>query len=294
MKNFIFLFLIFIFNFVFGVKQEEVKKVNIGNFALPGSQQPGPLIGFGQNIVDKGTFILYAYFDCLKGRKETFAEISPSILYGITDKLSIFVEQQFAVELKVIDPITNIKQTSRGIEDLLVQFEYAFCSKETSQKIEQLTVVANATFPTGSVKKSPPTGLGAPSFFLGFTANHMDVDWYYFTSFGSIMTTSHCNFKAGSSLLYQFGLSKNLCYKPDSYILNWMIELDGFYAQSDITTRIINPNSGGNAILLGPSLWFSTQRLTLQGGISWVIYQKLYGIQNKDNFYATLNVGWTF
>src|ERR1700722_1589145 len=35
-------------------KKDDVEPIRAGNFSLRSSQQPGPLVGFGENIIDKG------------------------------------------------------------------------------------------------------------------------------------------------------------------------------------------------------------------------------------------------
>src|SRR5258708_18488095 len=79
----------------FGKESREAELISqkkIVNFALPGSQQPGPLISFGQNIVDKGDMQLFAYIDQLKGSQQNYKQVIPALLCGITDRLSLFIE----------------------------------------------------------------------------------------------------------------------------------------------------------------------------------------------------------
>lgn len=267
--------------------KEKVEQVHVGNFALPTSQQPGPLVGFGQNIIDKGDSQLFVYPDQLKGNHKNFIEVAPSLLYGITDKFSIFIESAVAAKFKI-----GIFESS-GLEDLLVQLEGLVYAQETTSKVNEITFVANMTFPTGSVFKIPPTGFGSPTFFLGFTASHTQTDWYFFTAYAALLTTRYKGIKFGNQFLYQFGLSKNIAYKMDGWIFNWMIELDGFYRQRTKVCGIVDVNSGGNTVILGPSLWFSTQRLILQLGISVVISEHLFGIQPRDSYFIAANVVWT-
>jgi hypothetical protein len=269
-------------------KNEKIKQINVGNFALPGSQQPGPLIGFGQNVIDKGDTQIFAYVDQLKGNPRNFVEVAPSLLYAITDKLSIFLELPIAAHFTIQD------LSSHGVEDFLIQLEYAAYKKATSTTINQITLVANMGFPTGSPFKVPPTGFGAVSFFLGFTASHIASDWYYFTSGSATLTTTHNNTKFGDQFLYQWGLSRNIWYKADKWIFNWMIELDGIYKQRNKVLGAIDPDSGGNELILGPSLWLSTQHIILQLGISGVIARHLFGNQPKDLYYLAANIGWKF
>ncbi len=269
-------------------EKEEIETVKIGNLALPTSQMPGPLVSFGQNTVDKGDLQAFVFPDILKGKNREFVEVAPSILYGIRDDLSIFIEFSVAAKFK------EDGQQSHGIEDTLIQFEYTFYNKQSLTYIDQATIVTGIVIPTGSAFKIPPTGFGSLSIFLGATASHTATDWYYFVSPAALLTTSHRGTKFGNIFFYQAGLGKNISYVPDKWIFTWMVEFDGTCRQRDRILGSIDPDSGGNTILLGPSLWFSTQHLILQAGISWVISQHLFGIQNKDTYFASANIGWKF
>lgn len=259
-----------------------------GNFALPVSQQPAPLIGFGQNIMDRGDTQLFTYFDQLNGINQKSIAVTPTLLYAIRDSASLFIG------LPIIAKAVSDNTCSSGVGDIIVQGEYAFFEKNTASTTNMLTCVANVTIPTGSVYKLPPTGLGAPSFFLGATANHVAVDWYYFAAVGGVITTQKDDIKSGNQFLYECGLSKNINYVTDKFIFNWMLELDGIYIQQGSIGHIRSFNSGGNLIALTPSLWLSTPRTFVQAGISWFVSQHLFGDQNKNSLYAALDFGITF
>lgn len=267
---------------------ENKKTLKIGNLALPSSQQPGPLIGFGENIIDKGVVTYYLLADDFRGEKDkNSVEVIPSILHGITDNFSIFTNIPVAVRFQ------DKGHHSSGLEDIFVQFEYAFFSKEEKYFVDQATVVTDISFPSGSALKEPPTGFGTVNFFLGFTYNHTAIDWIYFTSYGATFSGSKHGTKISNEYLYQFGFGKNIGNLP-GWIFTWLVELDGVYANRNRIRGKIDPNSGGNVIFITPSLWVSSEHLILQLGIGGAIAQKLYGKQNKNKFSLLLNLGWTF
>jgi len=271
-----------------GNKEEEIEQPRIGNFALPTAQQPTPLVSFGQNIVDEKDLKLFTYAGYLRGHKKLFAEVIPAVLYGIKDRLSVFVGLPIAAKFR------DDCQVSSGPEDIFVQFEGAIYSEGESQRANMVTLVANITAPTGLALDVPPTGSDAPTFFLGFTAAHFDTVWYYFVSAGGLFPTSHKCTKFGNHFLYQAGLGRNIWYVSDKWIFNWLIELDGHYSKRDILKCQIDCDSGGEQVLLGPSLFLSGQHITVQLGISWVITQHLFGMQGKDHYLLAANVGWKF
>lgn len=289
----IFLPILFGFSLGFGAdgifQKDKIEQLKIGNLALPTSQQPGPLLGFGQNIVDKGDLQAYLYVDYLHGFRKSWTEIWPTILYGIKDNLSLFVQLPITLKFKLNN------QVSRSVEDLLVQFEYAVYEKNKETSTNQVTFVANMTLPTGSANDQLPSSFGAPSYFLGLTASHMGDNWYPFVSTGAIITTSNNDTKFGNQFLYECGVCKNISYVANKWILSGMVEMHGLYIQRSTIAGTIDPNSGWNDILVGPSLWFSTQRFVGQAGIAWSVYHKLFGNQiNKHNYYVTADIGWKF
>jgi hypothetical protein len=281
-KRYSFFILIIFLAFSVTAKESEnwtdhkVKIVHEGNFALPLSQQPAPLFSFGQNLVDKNDFLVFVYPSQIKGPQNNFVEVVPSLLYGLTDTLSLFIE------LPIATKITYQNEKSHGLGDLIVQLEQVVYAAETPRSVNEITAVGHITFPTGSASKEPPTGLGSPSFFLGVTLSRTKPDWYYFCSFGGEITTFHKRTKFGNTFLYQFGVGRNIAYKSDKWILNWMVELDGIYKQRD------------NTVFMGPSIFFSTQHFEIDGGVSAVIAQHLFGEQQRERFFMGMYAGWKF
>lgn len=267
---------------------EKVEVLHEGNFALPTSQQPTPLLSFGQNIVEKHDLLGFTYYSQLKGPLSNFIAVVPSILYGLTDTASLFVQLPIAVKFKHEDSI------SHGVSDLVVELEQVIYAKETETSVNEIDVVGHVRFPTGSASKQPSTGFGSPTFFLGVSLSRTTIDWYYFSSLGGTITTFHKNNKVGNLFLYQCGVGKNIAYKTDGWILNWLVELNGTYVQRGRICNVVDCSSGGNTVILGPSLFFSTRRFEMNGGIAAVVSQHLFGRQTRDRFLASFYAGWKF
>lgn len=265
----------------------EDQPPQVGNFALPFSQQPGPLIGFGENILDKNETQLFLLADDYAGIKSHYIDVVPSILYGITSDLSIFINIPYAASYKDGD------QKSTGFEDAFAQLEYAFYNYSTKSHADQATIVANVTIPTGSIHKDPATGLGSPSYFLGTTFNRTYADWFVFGSPGAILTTARNGTKYGNSYLYQFGFGRNIT-DINGWLLAWMAEIDGSYSQRNRIQGLIDPDSGGNIVYVTPSIWASTKQLILQFGVGLPATQHYFGNQTRDTYLLAANIGWSF
>jgi hypothetical protein len=280
--------LCFIPHLLFSRESDQgIKLDRLGNFSLPFSQQPGPLVSFGENIVDKGQKQLFLMGDAFLGNNNYMSDVTPGILYGITNDLSIFFNAPFSPGNKTQN------SHSSGLEDVFAQLEYAVYTKQSSETTNQATLVANVTFPTGSSSKNPPTGLGSSSFFMGATFFHMGTDWFFFTSPGAILTTSKHSTKFGNQLLYQFGLGRNIP-SPSGWILAWIVEFDGQYTWKNRIKDSIDPNSGGHIIYLTPSLWISSKTFILQVGAGYPVVQQLYGHQLRQFLSFIFNLGITF
>jgi len=245
-------------------------------------------------MVDHRDLLLFATIDDFAGPDNSMIMVIPTILYGIRDDFSLYVQ------LPIMAKLQQRGMVAHGVQDLLAQLEWSFVDKVKIDTTTQMTAVFNMTFPTGEFVSSGSLSprvhgsFGSPTFFLGLTAEYFTTSWYPFVSAGAKLTTSSNNVKLGNQFLYQCGLSRNICAKADKYILNWMVEFDGVYGQRDLIGQVINPNTGGNQIFLGPSLWFSTPHFSLQFGVSGVVYQHLFGNQLKDSYFISLDISYKF
>lgn len=268
--------------------EEAEKTVKIGNLAFPVSQQPTPLISFGQNVLNKNQAQAYVLTNEFKGDDQYFVNMVPSYIYGLTDNLTIFLSAPFAVRYRQKNHHTS------GPGDALVQLEYAFYTKAYRTYYDQATIVTNITIPIGSRRKNPSIALGSNNFFIGLTYSRMKINWFYFTSHGVITTSSSHRTQHGNQFLYQFGIGRRIT-NTKVWLFDWMLELDGIYSWKDRINGKIDPNSGGNVIYLTPSIWISSaENLIAQFGIGFPICQSLFGHQMKNDYLLSLNVGWTF
>lgn len=267
-------------------KTETLSPPAIGNFAMPSSQEPGSLVGFGQNVLDKGEWQVGLSANDVAGVNEHFSDVIPAYYYGITDQLTTYLAL----------PIAPSNQSggghSAGLEDAIAQLEYAFLSSSTATHTDQMSLVANISLPTGSIDKDPPTGMGAPSFFIGTTYNRMYVDWYWFAAPGVRLPTAKNGTKFGNSYFYQFGFGRNIA-NVNQWLFAWLIETDGIYSQRNRIKGVIDSSSGGNVIYVTPSIWASTKQLILQLGVGGAAVQHLLGNQPSYTYLIVGNVTWS-
>lgn len=270
------------------VNDVKVEPPPIGNLALPTSNQPGSLFGFGQNVIDKGKRQLLFSVGYTQGPNSFEALLLNSFIYAFTDATSI----------DLVLPVTIRAQEKRnrssGIGDFLIQFEHAFYHKDTFEYTDEATIVLSLFTPTGSIDKNPATGSGTYAIFTGFTFVRMCVDWLFYFSPGVNWTIAHQGTKTGNAFLYQSGLGKNICYEKDKYIFNWLVEVIGTYIQKNRIRGSIDPNSGGNLIFVAPSIWYSNKSFQFQIGVGIPVSQRTFGNETPTNYLALTTFGWTF
>lgn len=266
------------------------KLLKVGNLAFPVSQQPTPLVSFGQNLIEEKQVDVQVQVSEFQGKEEDqyFIDISNSIIYGFKDNFSIFINVPNAIRYR------NENHRSSGPADLVIQLEYAPYTQEHETYYDQISLVANVTIPTGSAKKNPPTGVGANSFFIGGVYSTMGINWFYFTSYGGIFNGSSHRTQFGNQFLYEYGVGRRIFSNSD-WLMDWMIEFDGLYATRDKIEGERNRNSGGNIIYVTPSIFLaSKEHFTFQVGVGFPIVQKLFGHQKKQEHSFQTKISWKF
>ncbi len=265
-------------------KEEKIQQLRIGNLALPATLQQAPLFSFGQHIIGKNQLYGWEFIDYVHGdNDQKLSLLSTNLLYGITDKVSLDITIPFVVVLQSDD----IKVT--GLSDIFLNVEWAYYFHYWQTATVQATLLGGLTFPMGV----PPLAAGSPIFFLGATLSYLSIDWYAFTSFGAELPTTFCCGKSGNEFLYQFGVGHNITNRQ-GLVIACLLELDGVFAQQDTFKGICDPNSGGNSISIGPSLWVASERFIIQPGIQAIIDRHLNGNQDKNRFAVSLDIGYLF
>ena len=272
--------------FLFGHEEEQPGLLPIGNFSVPFLTQIAPLVGFGQTLIGEKALLPQITGNYTKSHHGYTNVVAPNIIYGIRDDLAV----SFAVPF---NPKSRSDSShSSGIRDIFLQSEYAYFSKTYSDHTLQGTVLANVQFPTGSSSKNPPNGNGSFSYFAGTTFSFVSYNWYAFASTGANITTKHHGTKFGNSYLYQCGFARYIKQlSPSGWMFDLMIEFTGTYSKKEKIHRKTDPDSGGNIILVTPSIWLSSKRWIIQWGMDFPLIQNLNGHQDKIRYSFDYNLG---
>lgn len=269
------------------VVKEPIIPPSIGNYALPASQQPGPFLSFGQNIIDENVSQLYLQPNYLAGRNQDYWDVTATYLYGLSENAVVLFSVPIAVDYY------EKPYHASGLADSSMQVEYAFYNRSNEFFMESATIVADMTIPLGSLDKNPATGLGAPGLFIGSTFNRMYTDWYWFVSPGVNWVLPNQNIAVSTEYFYQAGIGKNIKSKANHYIWFALLEIDGLYSTKGKFNGIRDPDSGGNIIYLTPSLMYSKEKFFIQAGLSFPLTQHWNGNQQNTTYNASFILGWT-
>ena len=287
MKRIILAMLLFLCPYVSAAFLTEGKE---GNLAFPTSQEPSPLFSLGQNIVDKKDLLALATFEQNGGHMRDYISLIPSVLYGITDDLSILGYLPIVFEYKQDDH----GKLKRGIGDLTLQAEWAFYNNDQPDRSYQATFVGNIGLPTGAWRPDKPNlGLANVSFLLGGTFSYLSANWYAFISGGALLTTTRESTKYGNQFFYEAGAGYRLG-TIKNWLFNIILEFNGAFYQSDKLCGSTDHTSGGNVIYLGPSLYAATyDHFIFIAGAQFPITQSLMSVFKTDWRYSIYGA-WKF
>jgi hypothetical protein len=252
--------------------------IHKGNLALPVALQPGPIFSFGQNIVEKYDLLLSETYFYQSGTHQLSQSLTSSLLYGINDNLSVYINIPVSVGLKQ-DHIT-----SAGLLGVSIQGEYAFYNVAHPTHTDQATIVAALSLPSASAE-IPLLDFNVPTFFIGATASRTAIDWYYFGSLGALFIPENSWKDSGHLIFYEMGIGHNIAYASDSWLLTAIFEFNGL-AQKGFPTQY-QTIIGSNVIYVGPMLFFSAAHANAQIGVQAPLFQNRSGARGENGLRAS-------
>lgn len=233
-----------------------------------------------QVITKKGKWNILNTLEYFKQQRDKQLTLETTVAYGFTESLG--------AELTIPAFLHNKSDglTSRGISDIITSLEYIFFNKGENTALVQ----GGVQWPTGNPNKDPQTGIGTFNAVLEFAAFHAST-WYFGVDIDAFLTTQRKGRKPGSNYAWElrFGKIMELC-KDTKLTIN--LDMDAFYARHDKNFGIVDPDSGGTYVLLGPLLALEYGDILLEFLFQWPIAQNLFGDQSRIEYttYISLNV----
>ncbi len=251
-----------------------------GNFSH--AINPGNTFAFGQNIVTKGALDIYPTFNACKGEDFSYVAITPSIIYGLSNRCSFYVGLPIVAHQKNSD-----QKVQRGVENLFAQIEYALYLNNTELSQNMITIVGNVGLPTEHLSYDHcTTSTHIPTvttFFGGMTASHISVYWYLYASLGATAFLPKNHIWQRYELLYEWGLGRVITTTRRTTIMG-LLEFNGIYTARTKICDVDYGNSGGNIIYIGPSLCITSDTCYMSAGIQGPLFQSWHGTQGKQTY----------
>jgi hypothetical protein len=203
--------------------------------------------------------------------------------YGVNKRLGFILSVPFFIKRKVDGKV------SKGLSDILIGPEYTIYG----DRGKNLGLVMGAlVLPTGKRDKVPAIGSGSLGVFLKFDGVHTSERWFAQVNWGGTLRVKRkSGTKFGNNYFFELACGRRFKFKPDSPSTFFAIlEMDGFYAEEDRIRGILNRNSGGSTIFLGPLFSWARKNLLVQALVQPAIGNHLFGRQKKFDLHASLSV----
>lgn len=235
------------------------------------------LTRFGGRIVsDAKKFKLQNSFEYTKAGDEKELLWILLASYGFTDTLGI--EFTLPVFLK------NTQQgfSSKGISDVIVGMQWQFFNQPEHTAL----LTGSLVFPTGSIEKIPTTGDGTIQIGLQFSALHTSEVWHCAFDVDVFLPIKRKRIDPGRQYLLELTFGRKIptpsYLKIEDFYINSFLSI--IYEEEDFCDGIVDPDSGGSVVFLGPLLSWTFKNIFFEFSIQGPIGQHIFGIQPKFDY----------
>lgn len=226
-----------------------------------------PLFTFGHSILDPHTVALAQEFYFIKQKPHSACVALTSLYWGITKRITTITSLTVFSQTPSLGPIT-LPGTKRGLGDFYMQANYLLYKDKAEDHRYRIIATNGIYFPTSTVTERTFFTYNVPRFFFGITQDAMTHDWFLYSDFGTIITTKKHKRKFGNIVLFNTGGGKIVCFEHERYF-TLFLELSDFYFRPDRVQGVQDLTTGGNILLLGPTVRFETKHLLFQGGVQF-------------------------
>jgi hypothetical protein len=274
-KKYIFIFLVF---FTCHAKREF--NGNDGNGGNGNGNAEFGLGTAGTPMEDKWN--IETETDYFKAGQDCAVSQETSILYGVNDWFGISITFLFFWKLK------QGGDSTKGIGDTSVELIF----NVYKDPIHIFTLSVGVQAPTGDFRKVPATSTGSFDFVGEFYFAHDSQYWYFDSAVDWILTGKHNNkIKTGNSFSYFLtGGFKTKLKKGSPTTLYFLTAMTGFYGDPNDSGVILDPDSGGNVIFIGPYFSFLRKNILVEATFQVPFSQTLRGNQPKFDFYSLISI----
>lgn len=227
----------------------------------------------GRPLPHQGQFEAGTLFECIKAQQDLEVFEDTAIAYGFTERIWSTLWIPFFLE-------NNIEgERSRGISDIFWGGAYTYFLDEPNRAHGQVAI----KFPTGNPNKHPATGTGTYDIFLQHTTIHSSENWFASADIEGFIRLKNKKYKPGNT--FDTELIFGHAFHPAR---NWTIYTSGdifmIYNQGNDTGTLIDADSGGTVIFLGPLISVFYKSIFFEFIFQVPIGQNLFGNQPRIDF----------
>jgi len=229
-----------------------------------------------QTISEVGVLQIEEVLDLLQGKKITFLESRTTISYGLLHQLGIRA---------IIPAVLDLREEEtklRAFGDIFLILDWHFFRRKNIL----MTFSAGLKLPTASNPIAFLTATQSLDFPFQFQFFHISDDWYAeSTLFASFTGVPRKNIKFGNVYIASLAMGSryNLSGSRSSNLL-LIGRMTGDHFRKRKINGIIDENSGGTILLIGPDIVWSIPNLVLRCLFQVPIANRPFGIQNNADY----------
>jgi hypothetical protein len=247
-----------------------------------------PLFTFGHTILTKKQFAFSQ--EVLYGKTKPFPTLLSltQFFYGITDILTISGNIP-AIHEKTY---SNVKES--GLGDCYINFHTLIYDNKIDSYDYRIINLTGVHFPTttGAFGQSIYT-YNTTSFFLGITYDALTHDWFFYNDIGALLFLKNGKTQYGHFFNINCGMARN--FQLNKNFLSLFIEMSDFYTLPNKVRNVVDLTSGGNILLLGPTIRFAHENgFLIQAGIQFNISENLRNPLSTTGYLAGGFIAYSF
>jgi len=248
----------------------------------------GPLFTFGHTILPKKHWALSEEILYAKTKPYPTILSLSQFFYGINDSLTI------SGNIPVVHQKSLTNTRAGGLGDCYCNLNMRLLNNKTETHDYRIIGVAGVRIPTttGVFGESIYT-YNTTSFFLGANCDALTRDWYLYYDFGTLFFTKRSCRQFGHLINFNAGIGRSLCFNGN--YLSLFIELSDYYSKPDRINNVPLLNTGGNILLIGPTLRYAHKSGFLaQAGIQLNVSEHLRNRLDTIGYVAGGYIAYTY
>lgn len=256
----------------------------------------GPTWTLATPTLGKGQLSSDTMFMSLTNEDDTAFMTREVIGYGVNEdfQLNLSFPLSPVIDKLADPPRTRMNALMGGFADVEGSAMWRFHSNafDVGKRFES-TLLVSGSLPTEEERGG--VGVG-PSLNVAAVTGYVSRGWYAWAGAGFQYYFEHDEDRLGE-LPY---LTAAVAYRPayfrqaGSPDIRFFVESIAEFPQENVLDGIDDPNSGGERILVGPSVLYLTGNLGFSAGAMFPVYQELDGTQAEEEFRANLTFTYWF